>query len=40
MSEAFDIAVVGGGMVGAALGVALKDLGVRIALVEAVAHDA
>jgi len=39
MSEAFDIAVVGGGMVGAALGVALKDLGVRIALVEAVAHD-
>jgi 2-octaprenyl-6-methoxyphenol hydroxylase len=39
VSEAFDIAVVGGGMVGAALSVALKDLGVRIALIEAVAHD-
>jgi 2-octaprenyl-6-methoxyphenol hydroxylase len=37
--EAFDIAVVGGGMVGASLGVALKDLGLRVALVEAVAHD-
>jgi 2-octaprenyl-6-methoxyphenol hydroxylase len=37
--EAFDIAVVGGGMVGATLSVALKDLGVRVALIEAVAHD-
>jgi 2-octaprenyl-6-methoxyphenol hydroxylase len=39
MIEAFDIAVAGGGMVGASLGVALKDLGVRVALIEAVAHD-
>jgi 2-octaprenyl-6-methoxyphenol hydroxylase len=37
--EAFDIAIVGGGMVGATLGVALKDLGVRVALIEAVAHE-
>jgi len=37
--ETFDIAVVGGGMVGATLSVALKDLGVRVALIEAVAHD-
>jgi 2-octaprenyl-6-methoxyphenol hydroxylase len=37
--EAVDIAVVGGGMVGASLGVALKDLGVRVALIEALAHD-
>jgi 2-octaprenyl-6-methoxyphenol hydroxylase len=37
--EAFDVAVVGGGMVGATLSVALKDLGVRVALIEAVAHD-
>ncbi len=38
MSEAFDIAIVGGGMVGATLGVALAPLGLRIALIEAVAH--
>ena len=40
MSEPFDIAVVGGGMVGASLAVALEGLGVRTALIEAVAHDA
>ena len=40
MSEPFDIAVVGGGMVGASLAVALEGLGLRTALVEAVAHDA
>jgi 2-octaprenyl-6-methoxyphenol hydroxylase len=39
MIEAFDVAVAGGGMVGASLGVALEDLGVRVALIEAVAHD-
>ena len=39
MTETFDIAVVGGGMVGASLSVALKDLGVRVALIEAFAHD-
>jgi 2-octaprenyl-6-methoxyphenol hydroxylase len=35
----FDIAIVGGGMVGASLGVALDSLGLRIALIEAVPHD-
>ncbi len=40
MSDAFDIAIVGGGMVGASLGVALKDLGARVALIEAIPHDA
>jgi len=35
----FDIAVVGGGMVGASLAVALAPLGLKVALVEAVAHD-
>ena len=39
MSEMFDIAIVGGGMVGASLAVALEGLGVRIAVIEAVAHD-
>jgi 2-octaprenyl-6-methoxyphenol hydroxylase len=34
-----DIAIVGGGMVGASLAVALEGLGLRIALIEAVAHD-
>jgi 2-octaprenyl-6-methoxyphenol hydroxylase len=38
--ESFDIAIVGGGMVGASLAVALKGLGVRVALIEAVRHDA
>ena len=36
----FDIAIVGGGMVGASLAVALEGLGVRTALIEAVPHDA
>jgi 2-octaprenyl-6-methoxyphenol hydroxylase len=36
----FDIAIVGGGMVGASLAVALEGLGVRMALIEAVPHDA
>jgi 2-octaprenyl-6-methoxyphenol hydroxylase len=35
MSERFDIAVVGGGMVGASLCVALAPLGLRVALIEA-----
>lgn len=39
MSEVFDIAIVGGGMVGASLAVALGGLGARIALIEAVPHD-
>ena len=36
----FDIAIVGGGMVGASLAVALEGLGCRIAVVESVPHDA
>ncbi|MDE1922673.1 MAG: 2-octaprenyl-6-methoxyphenyl hydroxylase [Gammaproteobacteria bacterium] len=40
MTEVFDIAISGGGMVGASLAVALRPLGLRIALIEAVAHDA
>lgn len=40
MSDSFDIAVVGGGMVGASLAVALEGLGLSTALIEAVAHDA
>jgi 2-octaprenyl-6-methoxyphenol hydroxylase len=40
MSETFDIAIVGGGMVGASFAVALQGLGVRAALIEAVPHDA
>lgn len=40
MSEVFDIAIAGGGMVGASLAVALEGLGYRIALIEAVPHDA
>ena len=39
-SECYDIAIVGGGMVGASLAVALEGLGVRTALIEAVPHDA
>ena len=35
-----DIAIVGGGMVGASLGVALAPLGLRIALIESIPHDA
>jgi 2-octaprenyl-6-methoxyphenol hydroxylase len=40
VNDSFDIAIVGGGMVGASLAVALKGLKVRVALVEAVPHDA
>jgi 2-octaprenyl-6-methoxyphenol hydroxylase len=40
MTEAFDIAIVGGGMVGASLALALQGLDVRTALIEAVPHDA
>jgi 2-octaprenyl-6-methoxyphenol hydroxylase len=36
----YDVAIVGGGMVGASLAVALGPLGMRIALIEAVPHDA
>jgi 2-octaprenyl-6-methoxyphenol hydroxylase len=36
----YDVAIVGGGMVGASLGVALAPLGIRIALIEAVPHSA
>ncbi|HTV94472.1 MAG TPA: 2-octaprenyl-6-methoxyphenyl hydroxylase [Steroidobacteraceae bacterium] len=38
--ESFDVAIVGGGMVGASLAVALEGLRLRIALIEAVPHDA
>jgi 2-octaprenyl-6-methoxyphenol hydroxylase len=36
----FDVAIVGGGMVGAALGVALAPLNLRVALIEAIPHNA
>jgi 2-octaprenyl-6-methoxyphenol hydroxylase len=39
MSELFDIAIVGGGMVGASLAVALERPGLRIAMIESVPHD-
>src|SRR5271156_5158996 len=39
MTPTFDIAIVGGGMVGASLAVALAPLGLKVALVEAVAYD-
>jgi 2-octaprenyl-6-methoxyphenol hydroxylase len=39
MTQPFDIAIVGGGMVGASLAVALAPLGLKVALVEAIAHD-
>ncbi len=39
MTQAVDIAIVGGGMVGASLAVAVAPLGLKVALVEAVAHD-
>ncbi len=39
MTQLVDIAIVGGGMVGASLGVAVAPLGLKIALVEAIAHD-
>jgi 2-octaprenyl-6-methoxyphenol hydroxylase len=39
MTQPFDIAIVGGGMVGASLAVALAPLGLKVALIEAFAHD-
>jgi 2-octaprenyl-6-methoxyphenol hydroxylase len=38
-TRSFDIAIVGGGMVGASLAVALAPLGLKIALIEAIPHD-
>jgi 2-octaprenyl-6-methoxyphenol hydroxylase len=40
MTESFDVAIVGGGMVGASLAVALENLDVTTALIEAVPYDA
>ncbi len=39
MNDSFDIAIVGGGMVGASLAAALQGLDLRVALIEAVPHD-
>jgi 2-octaprenyl-6-methoxyphenol hydroxylase len=39
VSEKFDIAIAGGGMVGASLAVSLEGLGLRIALIEAIPND-
>jgi 2-octaprenyl-6-methoxyphenol hydroxylase len=38
-AQLFDVAIVGGGMVGASLAVALAPLGLKVALVEAFPHD-
>jgi 2-octaprenyl-6-methoxyphenol hydroxylase len=40
MSEDFDVAIIGGGMVGASLAVALAPLGLAVALVESIPYDA
>jgi 2-octaprenyl-6-methoxyphenol hydroxylase len=40
LNETYDIAIVGGGMVGATLAVALRPLKLRIALIEAIAYNA
>jgi 2-octaprenyl-6-methoxyphenol hydroxylase len=40
MNDLFDIAIVGGGMVGASLAVALEGQGLDIAMIESVPHDA
>lgn len=37
--QSFDIVIVGGGMVGASLAVALAPLGLKVALIEAIPHD-
>ena len=37
---AVDVAIVGGGLVGASLAIALQPLGLRVALIESVAADA
>jgi len=39
VTQAVDIAIVGGGMVGASLAVAVAPLGLKVARIEAVAHD-
>jgi 2-octaprenyl-6-methoxyphenol hydroxylase len=35
----YDVAIIGGGMVGASLGVALAPLGIRVAIIETLPHD-
>jgi 2-octaprenyl-6-methoxyphenol hydroxylase len=40
MADRYDVAIIGGGLVGASLACALAPLGLRIALVEAVAFRA
>jgi 2-octaprenyl-6-methoxyphenol hydroxylase len=39
VTQTFDIAIVGGGMVGASLAVALAPLGLKVALIEAIPYD-